>query len=221
LSKVNPEQLARRHIDRMLEQCGWIVQDFADMNIAAGPGVAIREFPLKTGFADYLLYVHDKALGVVEAKPEGHSLKGVETQSAKYIGGLPRANLRHMPPLDTSKLWDKQVTAISNLEKSLAADHPRSLIQMAMGAGKTFTACNIAYRLIKHGQARRVCSWSIATTSAARRSRSSSSYTTPTTSRKFSEECRRHQPHPEHDRPRPPRRHHHHPAAVLHPPGRA
>jgi type I restriction enzyme R subunit len=60
-----------------------------------------------------------------------------------------RANLQHMPPLDTSKLWAKQVTVIENLEKSLAAGHPRSLIQMVMGAGETLTARNIADRLIK------------------------------------------------------------------------
>ena len=59
------------------------------MNISAGLGVAVREFPLKTGFADYLLYGNCKALGAIEAKPEGHTLTGVELQSAKYTTGLP------------------------------------------------------------------------------------------------------------------------------------
>lgn len=40
------------------------------MNIMAGPGVAVREFPLKTGYADYLLYVDGKVAGIVEAKPD-------------------------------------------------------------------------------------------------------------------------------------------------------
>ena len=84
-----PEQKARRNIDHQLEQCGWILQDYSSMNIMAGLGVAIREFPLKTGSADYLLYAGGKVIGVVEAKPEGHTLTGVETQSAKYINGLP------------------------------------------------------------------------------------------------------------------------------------
>ena len=53
------------------------------MNISAGLGVAVREFPLTTGEADYLLYADAKAIGVVEAKPEGHTLTGVETQSGK------------------------------------------------------------------------------------------------------------------------------------------
>ncbi|HBV95891.1 MAG: restriction endonuclease subunit R [Peptococcaceae bacterium BICA1-7] len=86
---MTPEQKARRNIDRQLEQCGWILQDYSGMNITAGSGVAIREFHLKTGFADYLLYVGGKVIGVVEAKPEGHTLTGVETQSAKYVNGLP------------------------------------------------------------------------------------------------------------------------------------
>ena len=41
------------------------------------------------GFADYLLYVDGKAAGVVEAKPEGHTLTGVEAQLGKYGAGLP------------------------------------------------------------------------------------------------------------------------------------
>jgi type I restriction enzyme R subunit len=91
---VTPEQKARQKIEQQLIQCGWIVQNYRDMNISAGPGVAIREFPLKTGSADWLLYGNCKALGPLEAKPEGHTLTGVETQSAKYTVGLP-ANLPH------------------------------------------------------------------------------------------------------------------------------
>ena len=83
---MTPEEKARQEIDRQLERCGWIVQDHSQMNISAGP-VAIREFPLTTGSADYMLYVDGKAIGVIEAKPEGHTLTGVETQSAKYLQG--------------------------------------------------------------------------------------------------------------------------------------
>src|SRR5436309_6370756 len=86
---MTPEQKSRQEIDRQLEQCGWVVQSFRDMNISAGLGVAVREFPLKSGQADYLLYADCKALGVIEAKPEGHTLTGVETQSGKYLDGLP------------------------------------------------------------------------------------------------------------------------------------
>jgi len=53
---ITPEDRARQEIDRQLAGTGWIVQDFVDMDISAGLGVAVREFPLETGFADYLLY---------------------------------------------------------------------------------------------------------------------------------------------------------------------
>ena len=57
----------------------------------SAPGVAVREFPLKSGHgtADYLLYVDGKVVGVVEAKPAGFTLTGVEVQSEKYSTGLP------------------------------------------------------------------------------------------------------------------------------------
>lgn len=67
-----------------------------------------------------------------------------------------RAALSDMPPLDKSGLRDCQVDAIIGLEKSLAQDKPRSLIQLATGAGKTFTACSFSYRLIKHAGAKRI-----------------------------------------------------------------
>jgi type I restriction enzyme R subunit len=72
--------------------------------------------------------------------------------------GLPtfRARLRAMPSLDERGLWGKQALAIRNLEHSLAEDHLRSLIQMATGSGKTFTAASACYRLIKHADAKRI-----------------------------------------------------------------
>ncbi|MBK9130133.1 MAG: DEAD/DEAH box helicase family protein [Gammaproteobacteria bacterium] len=86
-----PEQYARETIDRLLTQAGWNVCNTSAANITAHRGVAIREFPLKSGHgeADYLLYVDGKAAGVIEAKKEGVTLTGVETQSAKYTQGLP------------------------------------------------------------------------------------------------------------------------------------
>lgn len=51
---------------------------------------------------------------------------------------------------------DCQIEAIHGLEKSLGEDRPRSLIQLATGAGKTFTACSFSYRLIKHAGAKRI-----------------------------------------------------------------
>jgi len=96
---MKPEDLARQEIDRQLEQCGWVVQDHKAMNIMAGLGVAVREFPLKTGAADYLLYVSGKVIGLVEAKPVGHTLTGVELQSSKYSEGLPEDIPNYVLPI--------------------------------------------------------------------------------------------------------------------------
>lgn len=67
-----------------------------------------------------------------------------------------RNRLQTMPPLNKIGLRQCQIEAITGLENSLAKGQPRSLIQMATGAGKTFTACNFVYRLIKHAKAKRV-----------------------------------------------------------------
>src|SRR5688572_2682605 len=96
---MTPEQKAREEIDRQLAACGWLVQNHKAMNISAGVGVAVREFPLKTGYADYLLYLGGKVGGIVEAKPEGYPLKGVEVQSSKYTLGLPDAVPFYRKPL--------------------------------------------------------------------------------------------------------------------------
>jgi type I restriction enzyme R subunit len=231
-----PEQLARIDIDKLLTAAGWQVFDLKDANIHAGRGVAIREFPLNTGFgfADYLLYIDGKAAGVIEAKKQGATLTGVEVQSGKYAQGLPQslpawrrplpflyestgvethftngfdpsprarnvfafhqpntlaewlahthtntelstgdgsalsanapdatflARMQHMPPLpprQLADLWPAQITAITNLEKSLAENKPRALIQMATGSGKTYTAISFIYRLIKFAGAKRI-----------------------------------------------------------------
>ena len=208
---MTPEKEARVLIDQHLRDAGWIIQDPNAINLDEGVGIAVREFPLKTGYADYLLYADGKAIGVVEAKPKGYPLTGVETQSSKYTNGLPkdlphyrlplpfayestgemtrftnsldpdarsrevfafhrpeelirlatkdeqlRALLREMPPLDAGNLWRVQIGSITNLEKSLAENRPRALIQMATGSGKTYTAVNACYRLIKYAGAKRI-----------------------------------------------------------------
>lgn len=207
-----PEQRARREIDADLKAAGWHVQDRDDIDLTAGRGVAVREFPMAYGFgfADYLLYLDRKAVGAVEAKAEG-TLSGVEAQSAKYGAGMAedlpahkrplpflfesngsvhyftngldpvprsrkifnfprpetladwlsqptqlRGRLKELPPLETTRLWKVQARAIENLEASLARGDARALIQMATGSGKTFTAVNVAYRLLKFANAKRI-----------------------------------------------------------------
>src|SRR5216684_7542601 len=86
----SPEELAREKIDALLQQCGWILQNRSTINLSASVGIAIREALLKDrDEVDYLLFVNGKAIGTVEAKPEGFTLRGVEEQSRRYIFGLP------------------------------------------------------------------------------------------------------------------------------------
>ncbi len=102
-----PEEHAREKIDVLLTQAGWVIQDAKQVNLSAGRGVVIRNFPLEQGhgFADYLFYIDGKAAGVIEAKREGATLTGVEIQSAKYSGGFPPSLTRlHSPtPLSLPK----------------------------------------------------------------------------------------------------------------------
>ncbi|MBU4501376.1 MAG: DEAD/DEAH box helicase family protein [Nanoarchaeota archaeon] len=67
-----------------------------------------------------------------------------------------RARLTKSPPLENKKLWPVQKKAIKNLEECFSGAKPKALIQMASGSGKTFTAVNICYRLIKNAKAKRI-----------------------------------------------------------------
>lgn len=84
-----PEELARQAIDPALAAAGWEVQDYKAIDLTEGRGQAVREFPGARGPSDYLLYADGRALGIVEAKAQGHTLKGVEGQSASYGDAVP------------------------------------------------------------------------------------------------------------------------------------
>lgn len=83
-----------------------------------------------------------------------HSLK--ELQAKLDDESSLRARILQLPLLDSARLRDCQKDAIIGLEKSLRDNKQRALIYMATGAGKTFTACNIAYRLIAYAKAKRI-----------------------------------------------------------------
>ena len=61
----NPEQIARDHIDKLLTECGWIVQPKSKLNLAAGLGVALTEYRTDTGPVDYILFIDKKPIGVI------------------------------------------------------------------------------------------------------------------------------------------------------------
>ncbi len=209
---MTPEQKAREVIDRKLEQAGWIVQDMARLNLFAGLGVAVREFPTSTGPVDYALFVDGTPVGIVEAKKDdtGENITVVEGQSSRYAGSAlkyvtgdyqirfayeatgkitrftdyadadyrsrpvfqfhqpqelrrlmrqpdtVRNRMKRLPALDTTGFRKCQISAIGNLEKSFAANRPKALVQMATGAGKTFTAITAVYRLLKYTGVNRV-----------------------------------------------------------------
>ena len=261
-----PEQQARVEIDAQLDASGWVVQSRDEVNLAASRGVAVRELKMKDGFADYVLYVDQQAVGVVEAKKAGHTLTGVVGQAADYSAGLsdgidapitplpfiyvstgaetrftnlldPEPRLRRMfqfhrpetlaewlqaetldqwvkalhqngglytaaedakpstlrsriqtlPPVEIPNLWPNKVKALTNLELSLKADKPRSLIQMATGSGKTRLAVTAAYRLIKFGGVRRVLFLVDRGNLGEQTEKEFQSYWTPDDNRKFTE----------------------------------
>jgi len=82
----NPEQLARDNIDRQLLACGWLIQDKTRLNLIAGIGIAVKEYPTDVGPADYVLFIDKKPIGIIEAKreEEGHRLSVHEDQSTEY-----------------------------------------------------------------------------------------------------------------------------------------
>lgn len=98
-----------------------------------------------------------------------------------------RAKLKRMPSLNQDGLRDCQVEAIEKLEESFAADRPRSLLQMTMGSGKTYTAVSFVYRLIKFAGAKRVLFLVDRRTLGRQAFTEFDQYRTPDDGRKFTE----------------------------------
>ncbi|MFE0593975.1 DEAD/DEAH box helicase family protein [Micromonospora echinospora] len=246
------EAQTREEIDRQLGAAGWVVQDERDLNLYAGTGVAVREVRLATGRADYLLYVNQRLVGVIEAKREGTAPRGAEAQLDRYRNGLTaaqklnawprekslpfgyvatgtettfvngldpfprtrevfafhqpetlarwmreaesepaaptlRARLRQLPELDRLGLRPAQIEAVQGLEKSLAEDRPRALVQMATGAGKTFTAVTASYRLLKYARTGRILFLVDRNNLGKQTLREYAGYQTPDDGRKFTD----------------------------------
>ncbi len=252
-NRLAAEARARVLIDRQLTDAGWSVQDSRSLNLFAAQGVARREATMATGHgrADYLLYVDQRVVGVIEAKPEGTPLSGVEWQSAMYAEGLPadvrlaaltkdgrlpfvfeasgtethftngfdpdprarrvfnfpkaatlaktlrakdephptwRGKVTAMPPLDTTPLRPAQIEAINGVEQSLREQrYDRSLVQMATGAGKTYAAVTLSYRLLKFGGFDRILFLVDRNNLAKQASAELENYRTPDDGRRFTE----------------------------------
>ncbi|MEU5979870.1 DEAD/DEAH box helicase family protein [Streptomyces sp. NPDC047315] len=248
------EAQVRVALDRMLADAGWAVQNdtAAEVDLTARRGVALREVTVGAGRADYLLYVNEKLVGVIEAKREGADLTAAESQADGYAQNLTsaqrfsawrqdlpfryasdggttrfrntldpdsrsrrvfsfhrpetlslwireaeedpqaptfRAKMRwRMPELDTSTLRPAQIEAVTGLEQSLAMDKPRALIQMATGAGKTYTAVTFSHRLAKYANARKILFLVDRNNLGAQAEGEFNNYVIPGTRRKFPEE---------------------------------
>lgn len=95
-----------------------------------------------------------------DPKPRGRnvfSFHKPETIAEWLKKGQPlRERLLAIPALDPTGLRPAQIVAINNLEHSFKKNRPKALIQMATGAGKTFTAATFVYRLLKHADAKRI-----------------------------------------------------------------
>ncbi len=225
------------------------------MNLSAAPGVAIREYQTHAGPADYLLFLGNQLVGVIEAKRAGVTLSSVEAQTRDYAAKAPKplqvpirplpflyestgvetwftngldpeprarrvfsfhrpvglrgwfdAELNRRsakpgapaaptlqgrmclaPPLNVAGMWPAQIRAVQNLEESFRLGKPRALIQMATGAGKTFTAISSIYRLVKEGGARRVLFLVDRANLGRQANKEFQAYTTPDDGRKFTE----------------------------------
>jgi type I restriction enzyme R subunit len=118
-----PEERARQNIDDLLVQCGWVIQNYKQLDLSAGKGIAIREVRLKEGRCDYLLLIDRKPVGIIEAKKAGVTLSTVAFQSGQYAKNLPdflRGPLTgHLPFLYES-------TGIETFFRDERDPHPRS-----------------------------------------------------------------------------------------------
>jgi len=119
---VKPEEIARQEIDKLLEAAGWTVQDCQELNLRASLGVAVRDLSLKTGPADYVLFVDGRCVGVIEAKPFGTTLSGVAEQSGGYLASIPDS----LPQVDETPAFGYESTGMETMFRDLRDPEPRS-----------------------------------------------------------------------------------------------
>jgi type I restriction enzyme R subunit len=83
-------QTRSRRIDPKLKAAGWRVMPFVPGKLLTDYGneAAVTEFETAAGPADYALWDHNEALGVVEAKKVTLGPQGVLTQAERYSRGF-------------------------------------------------------------------------------------------------------------------------------------
>ncbi len=89
-NEEKPEAKTRHSlIDPKLKAAGWDIQHYKTANVNSSKGVAVEFFKIDQEEADYVLFVNGVAVGIIEAKKEGVTLIGKETQSNRYAHGFP------------------------------------------------------------------------------------------------------------------------------------
>lgn len=93
-SFILSEAETRLIIDEQLRQAGWEVDTNAlryskGVRPEKGKKIAISEYPLESGFADYALFIGNDLYGLIEAKKMSKSVLSDIGQSAKYAVGIP------------------------------------------------------------------------------------------------------------------------------------
>lgn len=91
---MNSESTVRREIiDNELKEVGYIIQDMDELNLDAGIGVLVREYPTSTGPVDYMIFINGEPCGVIEAKKIDRGIELVtktEKQTNKYKNSIPK-----------------------------------------------------------------------------------------------------------------------------------
>ncbi len=120
---MGPEEQARIEIDDMLETAGWEVQDYGTHNLGANDGhVVLREFQIGMDAADYVLFLDRQAVGIIEAKPKGTTLSGVEEQSNRYAESFPE----NLDPVELPLPFVYESTSVETYFRDLRDEESRS-----------------------------------------------------------------------------------------------
>lgn len=148
-----PEELARQNIDALLQQCGWLIQDYKKLDLSAGRGIAIREVRLREGRCDYLLLIDRKPVSIIEAKKAGVTLSTVASRTpghgrvpavrhprqpqvhralqrpAPHLEQarwrLPRHHVHHPTPLRHAPLFSFGIETLTPRDQIARGDRPR------------------------------------------------------------------------------------------------
>ena len=135
LSNVVREQ-AERYIRRLPSWCSYWYQPLPIVYLSNGKEIFFRNLNNEDMSYELVSRIH--------SPKEIVKMLGIEDE---YAG---------LPTLQKKGLRVCQYEAITELESSFRSGHSRALMVLATGAGKTFTACMAAYRLLSYTPMKRV-----------------------------------------------------------------